>query len=117
MTTDRLIAEMDEALKFPGVANSWTMPIKARTDMLATGIRTPVGIKLFGNDLEQLDALATEIEAVVREVPGTTSAFAERLTGAYYLEDRKSVVEGKSVSVRVDLGGRRCIKKKKKKKK
>src|SRR3546814_10492541 len=62
------------------------MPIKARTDMLATGIRTPVGIKLFGNDLEQLDALATEIEAVVREVPGTTSAFAERLTGAYYLD-------------------------------
>src|SRR3546814_16889826 len=58
------------------------MPIKARTDMLATGIRTPVGLKLFGNDLEQLDALATEIEAVVREVPGTTSAFAERLTGA-----------------------------------
>ncbi|HRI98309.1 MAG TPA: CusA/CzcA family heavy metal efflux RND transporter, partial [Nocardioides sp.] len=86
MTTDKLIAEMDAALKFPGVANSWTMPIKARTDMLATGIRTPVGIKLFGNDLEQLDALATEIEAVVREVPGTTSAFAERLTGAYYLD-------------------------------
>ncbi|WP_425463008.1 efflux RND transporter permease subunit [Luteimonas granuli] len=86
MTTDKLIAEMDEALKFPGVANSWTMPIKARTDMLATGIRTPVGIKLFGSNLEQLDALATEIEAVVREVPGTTSAFAERLTGAYYLD-------------------------------
>uniref|UniRef100_UPI0021C85457 efflux RND transporter permease subunit n=1 Tax=Stenotrophomonas sp. Ste96 TaxID=2926029 RepID=UPI0021C85457 len=86
MTTDKLIAEMDAALKFPGVANSWTMPIKARTDMLATGIRTPVGIKLFGNDLAQLDALATEIEAVVREVPGTTSAFAERLTGAYYLD-------------------------------
>jgi Cu(I)/Ag(I) efflux system membrane protein CusA/SilA len=86
MTTDKLIAEMDAALKFPGVANSWTMPIKARTDMLATGIRTPVGIKVFGNDLEQLDAVATEIEAVVREVPGTTSAFAERLTGAYYLD-------------------------------
>ena len=86
MTTDKLIAEMDEALTFPGVANSWTMPIKARTDMLATGIRTPVGIKVFGTDLEQLDALATEIEAVVREVPGTTSAFAERLTGAYYLD-------------------------------
>ncbi|ODT93875.1 MAG: cation transporter, partial [Rhodanobacter sp. SCN 67-45] len=86
MTTDKLIAEMDAALKFPGIANSWTMPIKARTDMLATGIRTPVGIKLFGNDLEQLDALATEIEGVVRGVPGTTSAFAERLTGAYYLD-------------------------------
>ena len=86
MTTDKLIAELDTALKFPGVANSWTMPIKARTDMLATGIRTPVGIKVFGNDLEQLDALATEIEGVVRGVPGTTSAFAERLTGAYYLD-------------------------------
>jgi Cu(I)/Ag(I) efflux system membrane protein CusA/SilA len=86
MTTDKLIAEMDTALKFPGVANSWTMPIKARTDMLATGIRTPVGIKVFGNDLKQLDALATEIEGVVRGVPGTTSAFAERLTGAYYLD-------------------------------
>ncbi|QNN46767.1 efflux RND transporter permease subunit [Thermomonas brevis] len=86
MTTDKLIAELDAALKFPGVANSWTMPIKARTDMLATGIRTPVGIKVFGNDLEQLDALATEIEGVVRGVPGTTSAFAERLTGAYYLD-------------------------------
>src|SRR3546814_20569657 len=86
MTTDKLIAEIDEALKFPGVANSWTMPIKARTDMLATGIRTPVGIKLFGTDLEQLDALATEIEAVVRDVPGTTRAFAARLTGPYYLQ-------------------------------
>src|SRR3546814_21085804 len=93
MSTGKLIAEMEEALKFPGGANSWTRPSKARTDMLATGIRTPVGIKLFGTDLEQLDALATEIEAVVREVPGTTSAFAERLTGAYYLDitpDRKS---------------------------
>jgi len=86
MTTDKLIAEMDAALKFPGVANSWTMPIKARTDMLATGVARRVVLKLFGTDLEQLDALATEIEAVVREVPGTTSAFAERLTGAYYLD-------------------------------
>jgi Cu(I)/Ag(I) efflux system membrane protein CusA/SilA len=86
MTVDKLIAEMDAALKFPGVANSWTMPIKARTDMLATGIRTPVGIKLFGRDLEELDVLATRIGTVVREVPGTTSAFAERLTGGYYLD-------------------------------
>lgn len=86
MDVDKLIAEMDEALNFPGIANSWTMPIKARTDMLATGIRTPVGIKVFGDNLEQLDALATEIEGVVSQVPGTTSAFAERLTGAYYLD-------------------------------
>ncbi|MFZ1224505.1 MAG: CusA/CzcA family heavy metal efflux RND transporter [Dokdonella sp.] len=86
MTTDTLIAEMDAALKFPGIANSWTMPIKARTDMLATGIRTPVGVKVFGNNLAELEKVALEIEAAVRKVPGTTSAFAERLTGGYYLD-------------------------------
>ena len=86
MTTDKLIAEMDQALQFPGVSNAWTMPIKARTDMLSTGIRTPIGIKLFGPDLAGLERLAREIEAVVRTVPGTTSAFAERVMGGYYLE-------------------------------
>ncbi|MFZ5657288.1 MAG: efflux RND transporter permease subunit [Pseudomonadota bacterium] len=86
MTVDRLVKEMDAALKFPGVANSWTMPIKARTDMLATGIRTPVGIKVFGRDLGELERLSRQIEAVVRKVPGTTSAYAERLTGGYYLD-------------------------------
>lgn len=86
MTVDKLIAEMDRALRFPGVANAWTMPIKARTDMLATGIRTPVGIKVFGRDLAQMETLARQIEAAVRKVPGTTSAYAERLTGGYYLD-------------------------------
>ncbi|AVP97235.1 CusA/CzcA family heavy metal efflux RND transporter [Ahniella affigens] len=86
MTVDKLIAEMDRALKFPGVANSWTMPIKARTDMLATGIRTPIGIKVFGTDLEQMEQVARQIEATVRSVPGTTSAYAERLTGGFYLD-------------------------------
>jgi Cu(I)/Ag(I) efflux system membrane protein CusA/SilA len=86
MTVDKLIAEMDKALQFPGVANSWTMPIKARTDMLATGIRTPIGIKVFGTDLEEMGRLAREIESAVRTVPGTTSAYAERLTGGYYLD-------------------------------
>src|SRR5690606_1301184 len=86
MTVDKLIGEMDSALTFPGVANSWTMPIKARTDMLATGIRTPVGIKVFGRELGQLETLARQIEAAVREVPGTASAYAERLTGGYYLD-------------------------------
>ena len=85
MTIDTLIAEMNEALQFPGVANSWTMPIKARLDMLATGIRTPIGIKVFGKNLEEMERLAKEIEAVVKAVPGTTSAFAERLTGGFYL--------------------------------
>ena len=86
MTIDKLIAEMDQALQFPGVANSWTMPIKARTDMLATGIRTPIGIKVFGTDLTEMERLARQIEAAVRTVPGTTSAYAERLTGGFYLD-------------------------------
>ena len=85
MTIDKLIAELDKALQFPGVANAWTMPIKARIDMLSTGIRTPIGIKVFGNDLGEMEKLAKEIEAVVKAVPGTTSAFAERITGGFYL--------------------------------
>ena len=85
MDTDKLIAEMDKALQFPGVANSWTMPIKARIDMLSTGIRTPIGIKVYGKNLEEMERLAREIEAVVRKVPGTSSAFAERITGGFYL--------------------------------
>ncbi|MDP1982693.1 MAG: efflux RND transporter permease subunit [Sulfuritalea sp.] len=86
MTTDKLIAELDKALQFPGVANSWTKPSKARIDMLSTGIRTPIGIKVFGKDLAEMERLAREIEAVVKAVPGTTSAFAERLTGGFYLD-------------------------------
>jgi len=86
MSIDKLVAELDRALQFPGVANSWTMPIKARIDMLATGIRTPIGIKVFGNDLTAMEKLAKEIEAVVKNVPGTTSAFAERITGGFYLD-------------------------------
>ncbi len=85
MTTDKLIAELDKAMQFPGVSNAWTMPIKARTDMLSTGIRTPIGIKVFGKNLDEMEKLAKEIEAVVKAVPGTTSAFAERITGGFYL--------------------------------
>ena len=85
MTTDKLIAELDKALQFPGVANAWTMPIKARIDMLSTGIRTPIGIKVFGKDLDEMEKLAKQIESVVKGVPGTTSAFAERITGGFYL--------------------------------
>ena len=86
LTTDKLIAELDKALQFPGVANSWTMPIKARIDMLSTGIRTPIGIKVFGTDLVEMERLAKEIESVVMAVPGTSSAFAERITGGFYLD-------------------------------
>ena len=85
MTIDKLTAEMDRSLQFPGVSNAWTMPIKARIDMLATGIRTPVGVKVLGTDLGEMEKLARQIEAVVRTVPGTTSAYAERAIGGYYL--------------------------------
>ncbi len=86
MTMDKLIAEMDKAMQFPGVSNAWTMPIRARIDMLATGIRTPIGIKVFGKDLVEMERIAREIETVVKDVRGTTSAYAERLTGGYYLD-------------------------------
>ncbi len=86
VTIESLTADMDKALQFPGVSNAWTMPIKARIDMLATGIRTPVGIKVLGRDLGELERVAKEIEAVVRKVPGTTSAYAERVIGGYYLD-------------------------------
>jgi Cu(I)/Ag(I) efflux system membrane protein CusA/SilA len=86
MTTERLIADMDAALQFPGVSNAWTMPIKARIDMLATGIRTPVGVKILGRDYAQLEQTARQVEAAIRAVPGTTAAHAERVTGGYFLE-------------------------------
>ncbi|MGH6791795.1 MAG: efflux RND transporter permease subunit, partial [Methyloceanibacter sp.] len=85
VTIDTLIAEMDKSLQFPGVSNAWTMPIKARIDMLSTGIRTPVGVKVFGTDLGEMEKLARKIEAVIRTVPGTTSAYAERAISGYYL--------------------------------
>ena len=86
MTIDKLIAEMDQAVQMPGVSNAWTMPIKARIDMLSTGIRTPIGVKVFGKDLGEIEKLAKEIESVVKTVRGTTSAYAERVTGGYYLD-------------------------------
>ena len=109
MTTDKLIAEMDKALQFPGISNAWTMPIKARIDMLATGIRTPVGIKVFGRDLGEMERLAKEIETVVKAVPGTSSAYAERLTGGSYLDiepDRLALARyGLSVGELLDVIG------------
>jgi Cu(I)/Ag(I) efflux system membrane protein CusA/SilA len=86
MTYDRLVTEMDSAVRLPGVTNAWTMPIKARIDMLATGIRTPVGVKVFGPDLATLERIGREIERVVHLVPGTRSAFAERAVSGYYLD-------------------------------
>jgi len=86
VTIDGLIAEMDRALQFPGVSNAWTMPIKARIDMLSTGIRTPIGVKVIGSDLVEIDRLAKQVEQVLKAVPGTSSAYAERGIGGYYLE-------------------------------
>jgi len=86
VTIDSLVAEMDKALQFPGVSNAWTMPIKARIDMLSTGIRTPVGVKVIGTDLVEIDRLARQVEQVLKRVPGTSSAYAERGLGGYYLE-------------------------------
>ena len=109
MNTDKLIAELDKALQFPGVSKAWTMPIKARTDMLSTGIRTPIGIKIFGKELNEMERLAKEIETVVKTVPGTTSAFAERITGGLYLNiepDRQQLARyGLSVGELLDTIG------------
>jgi len=86
MTIDALIGEMDKALQFPGVSNAWTMPIKARIDMLATGIRTPVGVKVMGQDLKVIEQISRDVEAAIKTVPGTSSAYAERIMGGYYLD-------------------------------
>ncbi|KPH74768.1 efflux RND transporter permease subunit, partial [Bosea vaviloviae] len=86
VTLDSLKAEMDKALQFPGVSNAWTQPIRARIDMLATGIRTPIGVKVFGTDLAQMEAISRQIETVLKAVPGTSSAYAERVIGGYFLD-------------------------------
>ncbi len=86
MTMDVLVAELDRLVRLPGVANAWTMPIKARVDMLSTGIRTPVGVKIFGPTLDGINDLGAKVEAAIASVPGTRNAFAERVTGGYYLD-------------------------------
>ena len=94
ITTDELVEDLDRAIQFPGLTNAWTMPIKTRIDMLSTGIKTPVGIKLMGPDLQVLSDLGARIEAVVQEIPGTLSAYSERVTGGNYVDfeiDRKEI--------------------------
>ncbi len=94
ITVNELIDELNSSIKFPGLTNAWTMPIKTRIDMLSTGIKTPVGIKIMGDDLEKLSEIGQEIEALVRTIPGTLSAYAERVTGGNYLDfdiDREAV--------------------------
>jgi len=86
ISTEYLVNKMDEALRLPGVSNAWTMPIKNRIDMLTTGIRTAVGVKVYGPDLRQIERLGAEIERVLPQVAGTRSAFAERVSGGYFLD-------------------------------
>ncbi|MFC1610470.1 efflux RND transporter permease subunit, partial [Myxococcota bacterium] len=85
-TIEDIIAELDKMVQFPGVTNAWTMPIKTRIDMLATGIKTPVGIKLLGDDLAVLSEIGKKIEAVVRELPDTLSVYSERVVGGNYID-------------------------------
>jgi copper/silver efflux system protein len=86
MTWEKLVDEMDKKIRLPGVANAWTMPIKNRIDMLSTGIRTPVGIKIFGPELTKIEEIGRRLETVLNSVPGTRSVFAERVAGGYYLD-------------------------------
>ena len=86
MSTERLVSEMDRAVRLPGVTNAWTMPIKNRIDMLATGVRTPIGIKVYGPNLDTLQQLGVEVERIVKSVPGTRNVFAERNVSGYYVD-------------------------------
>ena len=86
MTPDKLIEELDRAIQFPGLTNAWTMPIKTRIDMLATGIKTPVGIKIMGDNLDSLSAIGERIESVIRKQKGTLSVYAERVVGGNYVD-------------------------------
>ena len=86
MTIEKLVTELDKAIRFPGLTNAWTMPIKTRVDMLSTGIKTPVGIKLMGDDLQVLSDVGEKVEAVVREIPGTLSVYSERVTGGNFFD-------------------------------
>jgi copper/silver efflux system protein len=83
---EELVDIMDRSLRIPGVTNAWTMPIKARTDMLTTGVRTPIGIKIFGSDTKEIERIGEQIEAELRNVPGTRSVYAERTAGGYFVD-------------------------------
>ena len=94
ISQEDLITEMDQALQIPGVTNAWTMPIKARIDMLTTGVRTPVGIKIYGSDLKKIEEVGSHIEMQLKDVRGTRSVYAERTAGGYFLDfklDRKEL--------------------------
>ena len=101
LTLDQLIAELDQRVRVPGLTNAWVMPIKTRIDMLATGIRTPVGVKIAGPDLAEIQRLGEEIERVLRAIPGTRSVIAERVSGGRYLEVRPKRLEAARLGLSV----------------
>jgi Cu(I)/Ag(I) efflux system membrane protein CusA/SilA len=86
MTLDKLIEELNRTVKFPGLTNAWVQPIKTRIDMLATGIKTPVGIKIVGPEIKVIEEIGRQVEQAVMQVPGTTSAYSERVAGGRYIE-------------------------------
>ncbi len=102
MTVDKLIEELDGTVNFPGVTNAWVMPIKTRIDMLATGIKTPVGIKIAGPDLKEIERIGQDVERAVLQVPGTASAFSERVAGGRYIEVRPDRLEAARVGLNVE---------------
>jgi Cu(I)/Ag(I) efflux system membrane protein CusA/SilA len=86
LSWEELVAEMDGALRIPGTTNAWTMPIKARIDMLTTGVRTPIGVKIYGADLKEIEDVGRRLEAILRDLPGTRSVYAERAAGGYFVD-------------------------------
>ena len=102
MNLERLIEELDSSVKFPGVTNAWVMPIKTRIDMLATGIKTPVGIKVAGADVKEIERIGQAIEQAVMTVPGTTSAYSERVAGGRYIEIRPDRLQAARVGLNIE---------------
>ncbi len=86
ITWEDIINELDKKMQIPGVTNAWTMPIKARIDMLSTGVRTPVGIKIYGADLKEIEKIGTQLEKIMKDIKGTRSIYAERVTGGYFVD-------------------------------
>jgi len=118
MTLNKLIAELNQKVRFPGVTNAWVQPIKTRIDMLSTGIKTPIGIKVAGDDLETIETIGQKIERVVSQIPGTLSAFSDRVTGGRYITiipDRASAARyGLSIQalnnlISVAVGGKNLL--------
>jgi Cu(I)/Ag(I) efflux system membrane protein CusA/SilA len=102
MTVDKLIAELDERIRFPALTDAWVMPIKTRIDMLATGIKTPVGVKISGPDLKEIERIGKQVEKVLMQVPGTTSAYSERVAGGRYIEIIPRRLEAARLGLNID---------------